>query len=41
MGSKDVYNDPGKWRKIYEANKDRISDVAVIYPGQKLVIPAE
>lgn len=40
-GSKDVYNDPGKWRIIYEANKDRIGDVAVIYPGQKLVIPAE
>ena len=40
-GSKDVYNDPAKWRTIYEANKDRIGDVAVIYPGQKLVIPAE
>jgi len=40
-GSKDVYNDPSKWRTIYEANKDRIGDVAVIYPGQKLVIPAE
>ena len=40
-GSKDVYNDPAKWRKIYEANKDKISDVALLYPGQKLVIPAE
>ena len=40
-GSKDVYDDSGKWQKIYEANKDRIGDVSVIYPGQKLVIPAE
>lgn len=40
-GSEEIYNDPNKWRKIYEANKDKISDVALLYPGQKLVIPSE
>jgi len=36
-----VYNDPYQWRRIYEANKDRIVDPNLIYPGQKLVIPQE
>lgn len=27
------------WRKIYEANRDRISDPNVIHPGMELVIP--
>jgi nucleoid-associated protein YgaU len=27
------------WRKIYEANKDQISDPNVIHPGMKLIIP--
>ncbi len=40
-GSKNVYSDSSKWRKIYEANKDKIGASALIYPGQKLVIPAE
>jgi len=40
-GSKDVYDDSAKWRKIYEANKDKIGAAGMIYPGQKLVIPAE
>ena len=40
-GSKDVYGDSDKWRKIYEANKDKIGATGLIYPGQKLVIPAE
>ncbi len=40
-GSKDVYDDSDKWRKIYEANKDKIGAAALIYPGQKLLIPAE
>ena len=39
--SKDVYDDSSKWRKIYEANKDKIGATALIYPGQKLVIPTE
>lgn len=40
-GYQNVYNDPEEWRKIYAANKDNISDVALIYPGQKLIIPTE
>lgn len=40
-GSEDVYNDSEKWRKIYDANKDKIGAAGQIYPGQKLVIPAE
>ncbi len=28
-----------KWREIYEANKDKISDPNAIYVGQELVIP--
>lgn len=27
------------WRKIYEANKDKISDPDLIYPGQELILP--
>lgn len=35
----DVYNDPTKWTKIYEANQDIISDQNVIYPWQVLQVP--
>jgi len=35
----DIYNDPAKWTKIFEANKDIISDQNVIYPYQVLQIP--
>jgi len=38
-GHKDVYNDPSKWKKIYEANKNKIANPNVVYPGQRLVIP--
>jgi len=38
-GGKNVYGDPSKWRKIYEANKNRIKNPNLIYPGQRLVIP--
>lgn len=39
--AKKVYNDTGKWKKIYEANKSAIGkDPNKIKPGQKLVIPA-
>jgi nucleoid-associated protein YgaU len=34
-----AYGDGGKWRKIYEANKDIIKDPDLIYPGQSLHIP--
>ena len=27
------------WRKIYEANRERIADPNVIHPGMKLIIP--
>ena len=37
--AKKYYGDPHKWRIIYEANRDKISNPSVIYPRQKLVIP--
>lgn len=40
-GHKDVYNNPSKWKKIYEANKNKIANPNVVYPGQRLVIPPE
>ena len=36
-----VLGDPTLWTKIYEANKDIISDPNLIYPYQILVIPKE
>jgi nucleoid-associated protein YgaU len=36
---KDVYNDSLMWSIIYEANKDKIKDPNLIYPGQQLNIP--
>jgi nucleoid-associated protein YgaU len=33
------YGDANKWRTIYEANKDRIKDPDLIYPGQELKVP--
>lgn len=29
------------WQKIFEANRDKLSDPDKIFPGQELVIPAE
>ena len=37
--AKRVYGDANKWRTIYEANKDLITDPDLIYPGQELQIP--
>ena len=38
--AKDVYDDAGKYSKIYEANKATIGDNPnLIKPGQKLVLP--
>ncbi len=37
--SKDVYDDAGKYMKIFEANKNILKDPNVIKPGQKLVLP--
>ena len=34
-----VYNDSTQWKKILEANKDRLVNPNSLYPGQHLVIP--
>ena len=36
---KDQYNDPYLWPLIYKANKNRIKNPDIIYPGQKFNIP--
>lgn len=33
------YGDANEWRRIYEANRDRIQDPDLIHPGQELDIP--
>lgn len=33
------YGDAGAWRRIYEANRDKIDDPDLIHPGQELTIP--
>ncbi len=38
---RDVYNDPWKWKRIYRANEDKITDPDLIYPGQRLIIPRD
>ncbi|WP_283610183.1 5'-nucleotidase C-terminal domain-containing protein [Faecalispora anaeroviscerum] len=38
--AKDLLNDSTQWKKIYELNKDTVKNPNLIYPGQKLVIPA-
>jgi len=35
----DVYGDAGKWKRIYEANKEVIKDPSRVYAGQILRIP--
>lgn len=37
--ARERYGDFHHWKKIYEANRDKISDPNVIYPGQELVLP--
>lgn len=34
-----IYNEPWEWRKIFQANRDKIKNPNRIYPGQLLVIP--
>ncbi len=34
-----IYGDPAQWPKIYEANKDEITDPNLIYPEQLFEIP--
>jgi nucleoid-associated protein YgaU len=38
--AKREYGDAAKWRKIFEANRDRIKDPDLIQPGWELKIPA-
>lgn len=38
--AKAHYGNAGKWRAIYEANRDQIDDPDRIFPGQVLRIPA-
>ena len=38
-GKPEVFNDPTKWTKIFEANNTVIQDKNVIYPHQVLIIP--
>lgn len=37
----EVYDDATKWVRIYEANKDRVRDPDVIWPGWELQIPRD
>lgn len=39
--AKRQYGDVGKWKILYEANKDLIDDPDLIYPGQRIRIPKE
>ena len=38
-GYKNIYKNPLKWPIIYKANKDKIKDPDLIYPGQIFQIP--
>ena len=35
------YGDANAWQRIYEANRDQLSDPDLIHPGQVLKIPAK
>lgn len=37
--AKHFYGDESQWKKIYEANKDKIDDPNLIYPKQVFLIP--
>jgi nucleoid-associated protein YgaU len=37
--AKRVYGDAQQWRRIYDANRDIVSDPDLIYPGQVLKLP--
>ncbi|MFW6054798.1 MAG: LysM peptidoglycan-binding domain-containing protein [Thermodesulfobacteriota bacterium] len=36
---RQIYNDPFMWPLIYKANRDKIDNPDLIYPGQALYIP--
>jgi len=35
----DIYGNAGKWKKIYDANRNILKDPSRLYPGQALRIP--
>ena len=37
--AKSKYGKESQWTKIYDANKDKVKNPNLIYPGQKLIIP--
>jgi len=37
--AKEMYGDVKLWKKIYEANRDKIKNPDIIHPGQELTIP--
>jgi nucleoid-associated protein YgaU len=37
--ARQFYGDGNQWHRIYDANRDKISDPNLIHPGQELVIP--
>jgi len=37
--AKRMYGNANDWRRIFEANKDKIENPDLIYPGQVLKIP--
>ena len=39
--SRQYYRDPLKWSKIYDANRDQISNPNLIKPGQRLKLPLD
>ena len=36
-----VYGDPALWVKLWQGNKEKISDPDVLHPGQRLRVPAK
>ncbi|MGM0567898.1 MAG: hypothetical protein ACQESB_01625 [Elusimicrobiota bacterium] len=38
---RDIYNDPWKWKRIYQANSQKIDDPDLIFPNQEFVIPRD
>jgi nucleoid-associated protein YgaU len=40
-GYERIYSDPLKWPRIYRANRDKINDPNLIYPGWVLNIPRD
>jgi nucleoid-associated protein YgaU len=37
--AKKIYGDAGRWKEIFEANRDTIKNPDLIHPGQTLKIP--